>query len=163
MKPWRPYWKKLEFLQQELMNDAKPSPFSSLNEIDEWIQSLKFADLACADDNCDELIELLHNEHTEHIKYHLPNGDLRWQLILRCECAIDFCSGHLYDRKAFDWNQTQKMIYRWLLIDLWRREAAYWACKKFGSPKVRAVVRQLHLQKEIDKFFGKRNTNPTNN
>lgn len=163
MKPWRPFWKKIEFAQEELMHEAEPSPFSSLNQIEEWIQNLKFAELACGDSDADHLAELILNEKTDHFKYHLPTGESRWQLILRCECAINFCSGHLYNRKAFDWNQSPKIIYRWLLIELWRRDAVYWACKNFGSPKVRAVVRQFHLQKEIDKHLRKPSVNPVNN
>jgi hypothetical protein len=140
---------------EELLSDSQTSPFSKLNEISQWIQNLKFAELSVCDDDCIELLDWLIDGNSSSREYLFGGKKTNWQLILRCQCALDFCKGYVEDRKNFNWQQDPKTIYRWLLIDYWRSGAVHWAFKMYGDPKTEARIRQFHFDRKVSHLFRK--------
>ena len=165
MKPWRPYWKALDCVKSELSRHVEPPPFSDLRQMEICVQNLNFCDLAMCDSDCVELLDVLTSKNiASHSFFEIRKAigeKTNWQLILRFECALDFCRGNVGTRKDFNWNQTEKAIYRWLLIDLWRENALHWLCKVYGSPMVKDRMRQFHLTQQISQHFHK--GDPTKN
>jgi hypothetical protein len=87
------------------------------------------------------MIENLKNE-LGRIPHQIFAGTaIRWQMILRVECGLSFCRGRLLKRKDFDWDQPREAVYRWLLIDLWYRDAMFWASRSFGGgPQKKTLI-----------------------
>jgi len=135
MKPWRPYWKHLENIKDLLLADAGVTPFKSLTDTPDWIGGLPFTELVSCDHIFRAMIDNLdHEEEGECMPLQFFSGNsIRWQMILRVECALTFCKGHLWKRKEYDWFQTGEQIYSWLLIGLWYEDAIFWASRTFGS------------------------------
>jgi hypothetical protein len=133
MKPWRPYWKRLDGMIDELLKGAGPAPFRESRNVTKWIRALKFSDLSLCDD--DIRVWLMHPaEYAGAAPNPLFEGiQFRWQLILRAECGIAFCRGTILDRRKFNWDQDPTKVYEWLLIEVWRREALYWANRQFSD------------------------------
>jgi hypothetical protein len=161
MKPWRPYWKALERLMDELLRTAEPPPFSHTDKIGEWIENLKFTELSLCDDECRQLSDDLPDGPIEEYHSVFSGTDIHWQMILRCECALDFCRGRVEKRGEFDWSQESKVIYRWLLVEFWRRSAPYWASKLFGSNRRRTAWHRARFTRELCYRF--RGIDPTKN
>jgi hypothetical protein len=134
MKPWKPYLNGLNQIMDRLLHDAGPRPFAKMDRATGWIQSLKFVDMSLCDNECRWISEEL-IAHGDCSNYHsIFNSDsIRWQAILRCGMALDFCRGRVGKRRQFDWSQKPEAIYKWLLVDYWRRDALYWANRKYGS------------------------------
>jgi len=162
VKPWRPYWKGLDLLMGELLRSAEPPPFS-IEKVGQWIENLKFDELSFCDSDCDGFIEDLANGSINSELVRCSSFGVRnhWQLILRCECALDFCRGRVEKRNKFNWQQDPIIIYRWLLIEFWRRDALHWASKIHSSNEIRKVLRQRNFTSEF--FYRFRDTDPTKN
>lgn len=162
MKPWRLYWRGLDCLMAALLRNAAPPPFS-IEKIGEWIENLKFAELSFCDSDCDDLSEDLANNTLvpEKFAHSYWGTNNHWQLILRCECALDFCRGRVEKRKEFNWQQEPKTIYRWLLVEFWRRDALHWASKIHNPNKIRTLLRQRNFTTEF--FYRFRGTDPSKN
>jgi hypothetical protein len=114
-------------MMEHLMRDAGAPPFN-LADLDLWIIGLKFTELAGCDAECDHIYESLKDGQLENY-YPVFGQDIRWQLITRCECALDFCRGRVEKRQEYAWNQDERIVYHWLLIDFWRQCALHWAAK----------------------------------
>lgn len=149
MKPWRPYLKRIEHLMDVLLRGAEPRPFSGNGEIAGWIDKLPFVEIVLCNDLCDSLAATLkHGDISEKYQPYQPlfgGANIRWQAILRCGCALDFCAGRIEKRKDFDWNQDPEIIYRYLLVELWGRSALHWSRKAF-SPPMNAGAAHAHSQ-----------------
>jgi hypothetical protein len=149
MKPWRPYWKQLERMIDGLATITHPAPFRTLSAAGEWIGQLTFRELQLADDLIRSWALM-----PETIRDPVPHGAtaeavLYWQMVLRADCGMTFCRGELWKRSEFDWTQPPEKVFHWLLIELWRRDAPFWASRQFGStPSISpALSRVIGLQK----------------
>jgi glutathione S-transferase len=113
------------------MDGAEAAPFK-WGKISYWVADLNFINLAAGDTDARNIVQYL--TEGESGKPHILFGgnDHRWQLILRCSCALDFCQGHVEKRQTFDWSQPPQKVYEWLLIEFWRQGALHWAHKRFG-------------------------------
>jgi len=139
MKPWRPYWKGLEQAIEVLTRNAEPAPFADKRHIPSWIQDRRFAELAAGNQEGIRLANHLADGTLSKPYYPLFSGtDFTWQLILRCACAVDFCSGRVENRTIFDWSRQPAHVYRDLLIDFWWSSALHWSSKIF-APDVTAA------------------------
>lgn len=152
VKPWRPYWKRLELLSVVLVRNIDTPPFDYWSGAYDWIAQRRFADIGDCDVVCNNLAQ-----------FDLPSGELmefyqviegkahRWELVLRCECAIDFCRGIILYRKIFDWAQPPAQIYKWLLVDLWRGNALHWAYKTYrNNPHREELARKFQGAKPLN-------------
>ena len=148
MKPWRPYWKNLEKIENTLLEKANPTPFGNFVYAFEWIGKLPYTELVMCDDFVEAIIEgiTLRNEFSDH------NGldpDMEWQLILRIDMGLSFCKGRHFKRKEFDWNQSPLKVYNWLLKGIWYRDAMYWASREFGSD----ALEKSRIEQNINSLF----------
>ena len=135
MKPRRPYLKNLERIEALLLRDAGPTPFGTYEKCSEWISRLCFLELT----ECDGVFRLL-AEKPRSEPFSIFSGEsIRWQMILRIECAITFCRGRLWKRAEFDWSKPESAVYAWLLIELWYRDAMYWASRVFEARSLEQV------------------------
>lgn len=142
MKPWRPYWKALEAAIEHLCTFQKPQPFRKTSEIHDWILTLKYVELSCCDNDCKRLIEHLMHDDLKSFRSIFAGNSIHWQLILRCECALNFCQGRVEKRKDFDWNRPREEIFKFLLIDFWRSSALHWTTRVFPRPHPTLEERQ---------------------
>ena len=149
MKPWRPYGKGLDLLMSEFLASPEPPQFAGVHKIHEWISGLKFPELMITHDKCYQLAEALSSGAFPGYHPTCINAGIRWQLILRCECALDFCRGRVGKRAAFNWDQDREAVYRGLLIEYWHRNALHWSAKLFGSSTVQAATTQARLQTQF--------------
>ena len=139
MKPWHPYRKALNTLRNELLNDAGPAPFS-LKTLNQWMSNLRFPDVANTDFHCFGIARDLADEiPLPSMKRH--HNNTRWQLILRCQCALDFCRGLVEKRKDFDWDQNSEAVFKYLLFELWHQSAFHWCHVMYGSSQRSASPR----------------------
>jgi hypothetical protein len=135
MKPWRPFWKNLDLVMDQLLRDAGTAPFKVV-DLDVWIAGLRFSELSICDDESDRVRDQLLEGNLQN--YHpIFDQTIHWQLLTRCECALDFCRGRVEKRSEYDWNQDEKIIYHWLLVDFWRNTALHWACRTGKSRSAR--------------------------
>lgn len=105
MKPWRPYWKQLDFLTEMLLRKVGRPPFQYPRGTYDWITKLTFYDLFAADSSCRFLSTSLPSKTFEYYGPSFEGSNHLWQIILRCECAIDFCRGIVEKRADYDWSQ----------------------------------------------------------
>jgi hypothetical protein len=142
VKPWRQYWKELEWVRQELSREVIDSPFKHDNEICDWILNLRYVDLRACDSTCKSVIGQIIRQHRND-KIFLAIEGVRWQLIVRCEFALDFCRGRVLKRSEFDWSKNSEAIYKFLLIELWYQDAVYWANRRFGQSETNKLRREV--------------------
>jgi hypothetical protein len=129
VRPWKIYVKILEGALDEMRKHVGPAPFTE-QTIATWMADLKFIPLASCDGDCKLAAEYL-PQGLEHLMLRLGNAN--WQMILRFQCALDFCRGRVLKRKEFDWSQEPEKIYHWLLVMLWHENAFHWAAVMFGA------------------------------
>lgn len=132
MKPWTPYWKTLEKQILTAANYLPPPPFDYPTGIAEWISKLTFLDLMRCDFLCASHGDTMVLDLTLKSLCAEDSG-LAWQWVLRLHYGVDFCRGNIGKRKDYDWSQPAETVYRFLLIDLWRSDAIYWANRKAGK------------------------------
>jgi len=161
MKPWRPYWNRLNRIMDALVVEAGPPPFRFPDESGDWIKMLPYYQLSLCDTDFRVWIE--HDlGRAEVVPRQLFEGaEMRWQMILRVDCAIAFCRGTCWQRKDYDWNQPEEVVYRWLLIDLWHRDALYWAGKQYGRWATRRIKAKNPIRGDLLRLF--QNTQPAAN
>lgn len=141
MKPWTLYGNALASAAEILRQDAGPAPFKRLGEVMEWIARLPFLTVISTDLECERLSRALAEGRPEKFRQKLGENDLRWELILRCECAEGFCGGLLGGRRDFDWTQDAEQGFRHLLVEYWRPNALRWARKL--SPEASAAYESV--------------------
>ena len=134
------------------MAKAGPPPFKKFCRAGEWIERLSYLELIRGDDLVRAWIR-----HPEAMRIGPcatdDTNEIRWQLVLRFDCALTFCRGRFFDRHDFDWSLPSETVYRKLLIELWRSEALFWASRQFGSDEdARAVRAELLKLSQPDRL-----------
>lgn len=97
------------------------SPPVSRNQISEWIEERRFAELRAADQACREYISTRQWPSVENV--------VRAQLHLRVECAEDLCRGMIAE--SIPEETDEDGLLESLLIEYWRDRGPEWARSKF--------------------------------
>lgn len=150
-KPWTPYAKSLEAACNVLAEGLAPAPFGTMTKAGAWIGARTFIEIISTDFEARALIDKLLQGTPERFRQVLGGDGIRWELMLRCQCANAICMGRVENRREFDWTKPPEEVYRLLLIEYWRTTALRWAKKEFGMAgyaEAKVAEREVHQMKK---------------
>lgn len=147
MKPWTQYAHAFAAASQMLRQQVGPAPFGRLEDAMEWIAQLPFLTIISTDLECKHLSLDLSLGRGDQYRQRFGDEVIRWELILRCECALAFCQGKPGSRRDFDWQQDKNSAFRHLLIEFWRPNALKWARKVSPEMTVAFAATQADVTK----------------
>lgn len=125
---------------QELTKSSSTFEVSQELTTINWISGLCYQDLMMGDMFAGFLAEWLLRPEGGEFGFTMVDGEehYRFQLYLRCWQGLDFCRERVPGRRKFDWDQKPTLIYKHLLIELFRSEALYWIHHCYDEPESQA-------------------------
>jgi len=139
-KPWTEYRLALAQALEVLLAEWHELPLTPPARVQEWIAELTYVELWEADEECKHIVSMLPLQPEDPSALRQADN-IRVQVVLRIECALDLCRGIVGKRKQFDWDRPSRDVYRDLLIERWRNDAMYWAHQRRNTLWPLSLVR----------------------